>query len=73
MLPSLLNQDCDVFFQGKAAFPILNMFFESYPTPLAAAGADWKDIASMLAPLGLHEKRARIITKFSSMFELLCA
>lgn len=51
---------------GKAALPVLWTFLSQYPSPEHAAGADWTDIAAMLAPLGLHNKRAQIIIRFSS-------
>ena len=38
-------------------------FFRLYPTPELAVKADPRDLASLLNPLGLHEKRAQIIIK----------
>lgn len=57
-------------FQGTAAIPVLWEFFRLYPAPEVAVKADPRDLASMLNPLGLHEKRAQIIIKFTG--ELQC-
>ena len=51
---------------GKAALPVLWAFLSQYPSPGAAASADWGNIAAMLTPLGLHKKRAHTIIRFSS-------
>lgn len=53
---------------GKAAIPVLWALLSQYPSPEDAASADWTDIAAMLAPLGLHRKRAHIIMRFSSEY-----
>ena len=53
-------------FTGKAALPILWEFFKLYPSPEAVRDADWRPIAKMMTPLGLHEKRAQIMIRFSS-------
>ncbi len=50
---------------GTAALPVLWDFFKLYPSPEMAVKADTKEIAKLLNPLGLHEKRAQIIVKFS--------
>ena len=51
---------------GKAALPILWEFFKLYPSPEVVRDADWSPIAKMMTPLGLHEKRAQIMIRFSS-------
>ncbi|XP_003386267.1 PREDICTED: methyl-CpG-binding domain protein 4-like [Amphimedon queenslandica] len=53
---------------GKAAIPILWKFFDCYSTPEEATAANWKDIASMIEPLGLHIKRAKMIIRFSGEY-----
>ena len=40
-------------------------FFKKYPNAESARQADWRELANMLNPLGLHEKRAQIIIRFS--------
>ena len=40
-------------------------FFKKYPNAESARQADWRELAAMLNPLGLHEKRAQIIIRFS--------
>ena len=60
-----INYVCNLLFQGTAAIPVLWEFFRLYPTPEVAVKADPRDLASMLNPLGLHEKRAQIIIKFT--------
>lgn len=52
-------------YTGTAALPVLWDFFKLYPTPEAAIRGDPKEIAKLMNPLGLHEKRAQIIMKFS--------
>ena len=53
------------FYVGTAAKPILWEFLHLYPLPELAVKADPRDLASLLNPLGLHEKRAQIIIKFT--------
>ena len=50
---------------GTAAKPIFWEFLRLYPSPELAVQADLRDLASLLNPLGLHEKRAQIIIKFT--------
>lgn len=45
-------------------------FFKLYPTPEAAVRADWRELAQLLNPLGLHEKRAQILIRFSGAWVL---
>ncbi|KAG1686909.1 Methyl-CpG-binding domain protein 4 [Nymphon striatum] len=49
--------------QGTSAIPLLWEFFYAFPTPEITRKADWKKIASILQPIGLHEKRAKSITR----------
>ncbi|OWF54242.1 uncharacterized protein LOC110445386 [Mizuhopecten yessoensis] len=53
---------------GKAAIPLLWKFFNKWPNPDAARKADAAAIAKLLTPLGLHEKRAKIIIRFSDEY-----
>ncbi|KAK3103518.1 hypothetical protein FSP39_019827 [Pinctada imbricata] len=53
---------------GKAAIPLLWKFLNRWPNADKARKADWRDIAKLLNPLGLHEKRAKIIIRFSEEF-----
>ncbi|XP_062617692.1 dentin sialophosphoprotein-like isoform X2 [Saccostrea cucullata] len=53
---------------GKAAIPILWKFLNRWPNPDAARRGDWQSMARLLTPLGLHEKRAKIIIRFSDEF-----
>ena len=46
-------------------------FFKLYPTPEAAVKADCRELAQLLNPLGLHEKRAQILIRFSGRYFLL--
>ena len=50
---------------GSAAKPVLWDFFKKYPNAESARQADRRELATMLNPLGLHEKRAQIIIRFS--------
>lgn len=54
-----------VVYTGKAAIPILWKFLNRWPNPDTARRGDWQAMARLLAPLGLHEKRAKIIIRFS--------
>ncbi|XP_029200715.2 methyl-CpG-binding domain protein 4-like [Acropora millepora] len=53
---------------GAKAIPVLWEFFKKFPTPEVTRGADWKEIAELIQTLGLHEKRAKIIIRFSEEF-----
>uniref|UniRef100_UPI00398E7358 methyl-CpG-binding domain protein 4 isoform X2 n=1 Tax=Pristiophorus japonicus TaxID=55135 RepID=UPI00398E7358 len=53
---------------GQKAIPVLWDFLERYPSAEVARGADWKEVAELLKPLGLYELRAKAITKFSDEF-----
>eukprot|EP00795_Rhopilema_esculentum_P006869 gene6869-12469_t len=53
---------------GKLAIPVMWKFFELWPDPETTMYADWKEIAVLLKPLGLHERRSRSLVKLSSDF-----
>lgn len=53
---------------GSKAIPVMWDFFKRYPNPEITRMADWKPIAELLQSLGLHEKRAKIIIRFSEEF-----
>ncbi|XP_022102507.1 methyl-CpG-binding domain protein 4-like [Acanthaster planci] len=53
---------------GVKAIPVLWKFFESWPNPEVTRKADWKDMVGMLRPLGLHQKRAQMIVRFSEEY-----
>ncbi|XP_061187716.1 uncharacterized protein LOC133195790 [Saccostrea echinata] len=53
---------------GRAAIPILWKFLNRWPNPDAARRGDWQSMARLLTPLGLHEKRAKIIIRFSDEY-----
>jgi hypothetical protein len=53
------------FFQGKAAIPLLWKFFNKWANPDDTRKADPAAVAKLLTPLGLHQKRAQIIIRFS--------
>ncbi|XP_045615137.1 methyl-CpG-binding domain protein 4 isoform X1 [Procambarus clarkii] len=47
---------------------ILWEFLERWPTPEDTVKASWEEIANIIQPLGLHEKRAKMIIRFSEEF-----
>lgn len=49
----------------KVAKPILEEFFEKWPTPEAATLADKSELEVMLQPMGLFRLRAKQIVRFS--------
>jgi methyl-CpG-binding domain protein 4 len=53
---------------GTAAKPIFWEFLRLYPSPELAVQAEPRDLASLLNPLGLHQKRAQIIIKFTEQY-----
>ncbi|XP_041348410.1 uncharacterized protein LOC121367991 isoform X2 [Gigantopelta aegis] len=53
---------------GKAAIPLLWKFFNRWNTPEAARNASPEAIARLMQPLGLQEKRAETIIKFSDEY-----
>ena len=54
------------FSVGTAALPLLWKFLGMYNCPQDVLNANTTDIAQLLNPLGLHNKRAHIIKQFSS-------
>jgi len=53
---------------GTVAIPLFNAFISKYDTPEQVISADWKEIAELIKPMGLHEKRAKIIITFSEEY-----
>ncbi|XP_064606551.1 LOW QUALITY PROTEIN: methyl-CpG-binding domain protein 4-like [Liolophura sinensis] len=53
---------------GKAALPILWDFFKKWPTAEATRKANWQEIADLIQPLGLQQKRAKMLIRFSDDF-----
>lgn len=53
---------------GKVAIPLLWKFFEKYPNPAIASRAEPSVLSAFLKPLGLGEKRTKIITQFSGEY-----
>ena len=53
---------------GKVAIPILWKFFDICPSSAIACKTSIKTIADLLQPLGLSNKRAKILIKFSDEF-----
>jgi len=51
--------------QRKQVDQIRDIFFELYPTPHRASHANYEFLKSLLTPLGLSEKRAKTIIRFS--------
>ncbi|EFX70091.1 hypothetical protein DAPPUDRAFT_35863, partial [Daphnia pulex] len=50
---------------GKAATPLIWEFLKRWTTAEVARQADWKEIADLMNPLGLHELRAKRIVRMS--------
>ncbi|KAK1786907.1 hypothetical protein P4O66_017285, partial [Electrophorus voltai] len=53
---------------GKLAIPLLWRFFERYPSADATRASDWKALADLLQPLGLHVLRAKALIRFSDEY-----
>lgn len=53
---------------GRKAIPVMWEFFRKFPNPEVTSKADWKEIAELIQSLGLQEKRAKIIIRFSEEF-----
>jgi len=51
---------------GSAAIPLLWRFLNKWPNPDTARTGDPVAMSRLLQPLGLHEKRANTIIRFSS-------
>uniref|UniRef100_A0A4W4H6X2 Methyl-CpG-binding domain protein 4 n=1 Tax=Electrophorus electricus TaxID=8005 RepID=A0A4W4H6X2_ELEEL len=52
----------------KLAIPLLWRFFERYPSADATRASDWKALADLLQPLGLHVLRAKALIRFSDEY-----
>jgi len=55
---------------GKVALPILWQFFDRWPNAEVTRAADWRQIAELMHPLGLYEKRAKMLIRFSGILFL---
>ncbi|XP_057291831.1 uncharacterized protein LOC130614420 isoform X2 [Hydractinia symbiolongicarpus] len=53
---------------GSAAKPVFWKFVEQFPTAESVVNADWKVIADLMEPLGLHQRRAKNIIRFSDEY-----
>ncbi|XP_066285297.1 nucleolar protein dao-5-like [Branchiostoma lanceolatum] len=53
---------------GQAAIPLMWEFFRRWPSPEVTREADWKPISELLQPLGLYQKRAKTLIRFSDEF-----
>ena len=58
-----LNKTC-----GKVSIPVLWKFFDLCPTPKIASNTSCDDIAELMQPLGLQNKRAKTIVRFSNEY-----
>ncbi|XP_063860354.1 general transcriptional corepressor trfA-like isoform X2 [Scylla paramamosain] len=47
---------------------ILWKFLDKWPTPEETIKASWEELAAVIQPLGLHEKRAKMIIRFSEEY-----
>ena len=47
--------------KGVVSIPLCEKLFELYPTPLAFAEANLKELTTLIRPLGLQEKRAKYL------------
>lgn len=65
-MPILQNASYVYWFSGSAAIPLLWRFLNKWPNPDSARRGDAAAMARLLQPLGLHEKRAHTIIRFSS-------
>jgi len=54
--------------RGSVACPLVWQFFEKWPDPESAYEANKEEIAAFLRPLGLHNRRAEQIVRFSYDF-----
>ncbi len=50
---------------GERAIPLLLRFLERWPRPEAVLAADEGEIAALMQPIGLNNRRARVIKRFS--------
>jgi len=52
---------------GKMALAILWQFFDRWGSAEVTRTADWRQIAELIHPLGLYEKRAKMLVRFSGI------
>jgi methyl-CpG-binding domain protein 4 len=53
----------------KQVRPVILRFFDLYPDALTASRADQKSLSEMLRPLGLQNRRARTLIRFSKAWQ----
>lgn len=53
----------------KQVKQVIYNFFERWPTPDSISESDAKDIAGLIKPLGLYNRRTKSIIKFSKAFK----
>jgi len=53
------------------ALPILWQFFDRWGSAEVTRSADWRQIAELMHPLGLYEKRAKMLIRFSGFIFVL--
>ena len=53
---------------GKVALPLFWDFLVKWPDPESVCKGDEEDIATFLQPIGLNNRRARVIKRFSEDF-----
>ena len=53
---------------SRVALPLFEKFIQKYDAPCKVLSADWREIADLLQPMGLHKKRAQIIIRFSGEY-----
>ncbi|GAA97128.1 uncharacterized protein L969DRAFT_23520 [Mixia osmundae IAM 14324] len=59
----LLNQT-----SGRAAVPVLYQILERWPTAHALAAADLQELTQVIYPIGLYNRRARMLIRFSQTY-----
>jgi len=59
----LLNQT-----SRKQVEPMIEAFFKRYPTPAAMVAADEEELKQFLRPLGLSNRRAKTLVRFSKEY-----
>lgn len=52
----------------KQARPVITEFFKKYPNPESVVNSSVEDIANIVRPLGLYNRRAASIVKLSTAF-----
>ncbi|XP_042896108.1 methyl-CpG-binding domain protein 4 [Parasteatoda tepidariorum] len=53
---------------GKAVKKVISQFFDKFPTPQVLVKSQPSDIISILQPLGLQEKKSKILLRFSEEY-----